>query len=390
MWSEKHRPRSSRDLVGNVEARAKLSSWLAKWKPRGKAALLVGPPGTGKTTTVHLLAAEKGMNLVELNASDTRTKKGLEARLGEVLGSTSLFGERSLVFLDEVDGLSGRSDFGAIEFIRDAVKKSENPVVMAANDPESDQVRTLSPVATVVRFALPSPEEVEGLLRRVAEEEGASADEEQLAKIAGAARGDLRYALNALQSGAAGFKEVDATEAGAIEAFFGAEDVKGMMAALRSFPGQPFDKLRALSASVTKAGLPPEKEAAALRVLSDADVLLGRMVSGGDWRLLRYFDRTIATGMAEALGGLRVRYSQDSVPWPLQVRIWNDSKKLKEIARLTGRRMGISRKGAMVEDLPYIMLLCSSAAFREELVRSLGLDEPYAAFVQKESARRRR
>ena len=79
----------------------------------------------------------------------------------------------------------------------------------------------------------------------------------------------------------------------------------------------------------------------------------------------------------------------DAAPWPLQVRIWNDSKKLKEIGLLAGRRLGISQRGSLVEDMPYILLLCGKAAFRDELVRSLDLEENYAEFVSKEAGRAR-
>ncbi|MDG7029088.1 MAG: AAA family ATPase, partial [Nitrososphaerota archaeon] len=130
-------------MVGNDEARAKLMLWLKKWKPGGKAALLVGPPGTGKTTSVHLVAEKLGFQLVELNASDARTKDKLAKKIGEAMASSNLFGGHTAVFLDEVDGLSGRSDYGAIDFIKDAVKMSEAPVFMAANDPDSDEVRKL-------------------------------------------------------------------------------------------------------------------------------------------------------------------------------------------------------------------------------------------------------
>src|SRR5713226_2497679 len=105
MWSEKYRPSRIEAMVGNEEARLKLLRWYSEWKFGGKAALLLGPPGTGKTTLVNLLASERGLNLVDLNASDTRTKDAIERRIGEVMKSTSLFEERSLIFMDEVDGL---------------------------------------------------------------------------------------------------------------------------------------------------------------------------------------------------------------------------------------------------------------------------------------------
>ncbi|MGD0145553.1 MAG: AAA family ATPase, partial [Nitrososphaerales archaeon] len=164
MWSEKYRPTSLDLMVGNDEARDKVVQWLRKWRRGARAALLVGPPGTGKTTCVHLAAKKLGIQLVELNASDTRTKDRLSKRIGEVIFSGSLFDSRTLVFLDEVDGLAGRADYGAIDFIRDAVRKSENPVVMAANDPESDEVKKLSSVTIKIEFQKPAPEIVEAHL----------------------------------------------------------------------------------------------------------------------------------------------------------------------------------------------------------------------------------
>jgi hypothetical protein len=69
------------------------------------------------------------------------------------------------------------------------------------------------------------------------------------------------------------------------------------------------------------------------------------------------------------------------------VRIWNDSRRLREIGLLEGRRTGISQKGALVEDIPFIALLSRDRKFREALVHSLDLDEGYAEFLSKEAAR---
>ena len=387
MWSEKYRPSNLDSMVGNEEARDRFVSWLKKWKRGARAALLVGPPGTGKTTCVHLAAEKLGLQLVELNASDTRTRDRLSKHIGEVISSRNLFDSRTLVFLDEVDGLAGRADYGAIDFIRDAVRESENPVAMAANDPESDEVKKLSSVTNRIEFHKPAPEVVEAQLVKIARNEGVSFKEVELASIVKAANGDLRSAINFLQSGGASSKDEEITTSQAINAFFDAMDERAALKALRAYPGQPREKLRDLFTSVLKARVHDERKATALEVISRADLLLGRITSGKDWRLLRYLDPMLASELWRALGDGGASYSMDGVSWPLQVRIWNDSKKFKEIGLLAGRRLGISQRGFLVEDMPYILLLCGGAAFRDELVGSLDLEENYAALISREAGR---
>lgn len=387
MWSERYRPKRIEAMVGNEEQRVRLVEWLKGWKRGSKAALLVGPPGTGKTTAVHLLADRFGLNLVDLNASDTRTREALERRVGEVLSSESLTAERTLIFLDEVDGLSGRSDHGAVEFIREAVKESSNPIAMAANDPDSENVRKLSDSALVIRFMPPPPREVEMYLRAVAEREGVEVEELRLREIVEAAGGDLRYALNALQSGVPGRKEREMTAAQAINSFFESADMGEAVRALRAYPGQTREKLADIFHSVLRSGLGEEGRASALRALSEADVMLGRMVRGKDWRLLRYFDSSLALGLKDAMGGRSVRYAQDALPWPMQLRVWNDSRKIRDICSLAARRLNNSRRGVAVQDFPYMMALCASNEFRKELMRSLNLDETYEKLIAREAGK---
>jgi len=387
LWSEKYRPASLEEMVGNREARAKFQLWLRKWKRGSKAALLVGPPGTGKTTTVHLVAREMGLQLVELNASDSRTKEKLSRKVGEAIASTSLFGGTSLIFLDEVDGLAGRADYGAVDFIKDAVRMSECPVVMAANDPESEEVKKLGSVTSKIVLQRPEPSEVVSRLEKISQRERLSVSKDQIAKVAEAANGDLRAAINFLQSGIPARKDEEMTASESVNAFFDAADENAALRALRAYPGQPRDKVRDIFTAVVKSRVHEERKAGALDMLSRADVVMGRIIKGKDWRLLRYLDPLLASELWRALGDGGPRFTLDAVPWPLQIRIWNDSRKLKDIAGLAGKRVGISRKSFLVEDMPYLLLLCADRGFREELVKSLGLEENYALFLAKESGR---
>ena len=392
MWVEKYRPSKTSEMVGNEEARMAVSLWLQKWKPRSKSMLIVGPPGTGKTTLVTLLAGESGLNMVALNASDVRTKDKLGRRIGEAIKTVSLFGGRSLIFLDEVDGLLGRSDYGGVEFIKEAVKETMNPIIMAANDPDADEIKKLGAACITVRFRAPPPREVELYLRRIAREEGVEPSDGELRRCVETAGGDLRQAINSLQSrggdASRSYKDVSLGIAQGLSAFFEAPDAVSALAALRQTALQPVEKVREIQKSVLKADLPPETLSRALETLSRADILMGKIMRTQQWRLLRYLDGMLAQELHPLIKGAGVRYiGTGDLPFPTLLRIWNDSKKVKELSR---RYAGVGHTGAgsaRTQDLPYIFSLCSDAKFREKLARTLDLDETFDKFLQKEAGR---
>ena len=57
-----------------------------------KEALLSGSPGVGKTTTATLVCEELGFTYIELNASDTRSKKTLEEHISQSLSNKTMDG----------------------------------------------------------------------------------------------------------------------------------------------------------------------------------------------------------------------------------------------------------------------------------------------------------
>src|SRR5207245_2794900 len=75
MWSEKYRPKSLLEMIGNEEAKESFVNWLGKWVKGTKPLLLIGQAGIGKTTIATLGAKQFGYDLIGLNASDVRSKK---------------------------------------------------------------------------------------------------------------------------------------------------------------------------------------------------------------------------------------------------------------------------------------------------------------------------
>lgn len=93
LWTSLYHPSRISDLVGNPTSIKKLKDWLAAWKPdtkKEKAALLSGPPGVGKTSSATIVSRELGYEVIEFNASDTRSKKAIEQHISELLGNKTI------------------------------------------------------------------------------------------------------------------------------------------------------------------------------------------------------------------------------------------------------------------------------------------------------------
>ncbi len=172
MWSEKHRPQSIIDMVGNEDARTSFVEWFGKWKKGTKPLLLVGPPGTGKTTLANLAAKQFGYDMISLNASDVRNKNRIQEILNPVLGNTSILG-RPMIFVDEVDGIFGRSDYGGAEALIKILKEPTIPIILAANSELSKKMKSIKKVVKTIHLRPLPPRLVQLFLKKILKMEGA-------------------------------------------------------------------------------------------------------------------------------------------------------------------------------------------------------------------------
>ena len=80
-WTEKYRPKSLDEIVGNEKAVIELRKWASTWSngsQRNKAIILSGKPGTGKTSSAIALAKDFGWTPIELNTSDARNAQKIK------------------------------------------------------------------------------------------------------------------------------------------------------------------------------------------------------------------------------------------------------------------------------------------------------------------------
>ena len=203
MWSEKYRPQNISDMVGNEESRAAIMEWFAKWKKGTKPLLLVGPPGIGKTTMAFLVAKQFGYDVIGLNASDVRSK----SRINEIL---LLYWEceclgTPMIFVDEVDGIHGRGDYGGVAALVDILKEPTVPIILAANDDTSDKMKNIKKVVKTISFKKIPPRLLRVYLENILKKESAKLSPGSLIKVIDKSRGDIRSMINLTQSMVTGF-----------------------------------------------------------------------------------------------------------------------------------------------------------------------------------------
>ncbi len=396
-WVVKHGPKTVSQMVGNEASRFGFVRWLEMWKRGGKPAILVGPSGVGKTSLVYALASEMGYTILELNASDARTKARIEAKVGPTRENRSLFNERLLILMDEIDGLYGRQDQGGIEAVKDLIMSAEVPVVMTANAERDDRIKRLGSKAEIFLFRRVPPRLVEMYLKQILGKEGIEIDSSILREVVESSNGDMRGAITDLM-GVSLSKLIDLSSSGrdrsfdleeGIGAILESDNLEEALKYSRSTRASPQEKLQGVFTSLIAADLGVEELAGALSAVSKADLILGRIRKNQDWRLLRYFDTILTSGVLKALQGKRrhVEFKKGALPWDLRLRIWNEGRSFRILNAKLGNIFSVSSKDFGILYLPYMAAIANNDKAILESLSRIGIDDAAGRVFQKEMAR---
>ncbi|ODS36196.1 MAG: Replication factor C small subunit [Candidatus Altiarchaeales archaeon WOR_SM1_86-2] len=201
-WTEKYRPHKLDDMIGQDKISQRLSAYVsAKSMPH---LLFAGPAGTGKTTAALCIAREffggTWEDFLELNASDERGIDVVRTKIKDFARTRPIVGEFKMIFLDEADALTPEAQ-NALR--RTMESYTETCRFILSCNYSSKIIEPLQSRCAVFRFKRLSRDAIRGRMEYILKEEGIEYEDAALDAILYVAEGDVRRAINILQSSAA-------------------------------------------------------------------------------------------------------------------------------------------------------------------------------------------
>jgi len=387
-WTSKYRPTSLKEVYSQDKAILVLKNFIENFsKQKKKALLLYGPPGCGKTSSIYAVMKDLDLEILEVNASDVRNKEAIETIIGASLKQQSLFQKQKVILLDEVDGVSGTKDRGGVAALVPLIQETKFPIICTANDAYSDKLKALRKECILVGFNPLNTKDVLQILKKICEFEKIKFDESELSILAEKAEGDLRGAINDLETLSSNSKEL---LNGHSDAISNREKKLSILKALSLV-------LKNKDSNITKEAfqnidedmdevimwmdqnLPKEyfgeSLARAFDHLSRADVFKGRIRRWQYWRFLVYMDALLSGGIGSAKDTINANsFTYEQNKRPLTIWIYNNKlAKKKAMAEAIAKRTHTSKKESF-KNIAYLMPLLNSEKGKG-VIEELGLDE---------------
>ncbi len=372
-WTKKHAPQKAGDIRGQDSMTKQLREYVTEFKRhKGKALLLWGPTGCGKTSSVHAIAKELGYELIEVNASDFRNKEHIDATVGNASKQQSLFSRGKIILVDEIDGLSGMEDRGGVSALAELIGTSGFPIICTATDPFDQKFSSLRKGSVLIECKSIPAAAIFDELKRIADKEGLAYIDDDLRSLARHSGGDLRAAITDLQALTEEGKRLTKTDIDSLSQREQAESI--ITALLKVFkttdPAIAMNAFDLVDEELDRCilwldeNLPREYQkpadlARAYDMLSRADVMKARIRRWQHWRFLVYVNAYVTAGIATAKDTKYQTFTQYK-PTTRILRLWQAKmkyEKRKAIAAKVASKTHTSAKDAIQAYVPYLRVM---------------------------------
>jgi replication factor C small subunit len=212
-WTEKYRPNSLKDVIGQTDIVKRLDSFVKSGNFPNM--IFSGSAGIGKTTCAIAMANDLYKEKIngafkELNASDAR---GIDVIRGEVkeFARTISLAEIpvKIIFLDEADALTADAQHA----LRRTMEKfsSETRFILSANY-ASKIIEPIQSRCVIFKFKPLNESDMKQYINRIVEGEDLKLSEEAINALIYTSEGDLRKLTNTLQGAAMRSKEISESD----------------------------------------------------------------------------------------------------------------------------------------------------------------------------------
>jgi replication factor C large subunit len=388
LWIDKHKPEKITEIAGQGKAIRDVLAFMDSWRP-GQAAFLHGPPGVGKTLVVETLANERGLSLLRMNASESRTPKEIESRLSSASRSRELFGSGKIILIDEADGISG-SERGAVGSIIRVIEKSGFPVFAIANDPWMPKLSPLRGACKMIKFTKIMTPSIEKRLRDISSAEHVEASGDVLKSLARFAQGDMRSAISDLQMvshmkrsikgddlSVLGYRERKGSVFSALPVIFHSRRIAATRKTIFGMDKDPDEVFWWIESNVHQE-LVPEKLPEAYDLLSRADMMRSRVHVQQNWRF-KALMTDLMSGISVVKGDTHRPAGYRPYQQPTRIVMMGRSRARRAVMKSLAARIGefthTSRRTVVKDYFPYIRIMLENRLHESVSGLELGKDD---------------
>jgi replication factor C large subunit len=395
MFSEKYSPKSIAEFVGNKKVVEVALNYVRNFRPDAEKKFLIfaGKTGVGKTSLARCIARELSYELLEIFPSDFDAKEKLRQFLA-ASEQKSLFFRGKMILIEEVDSVKTR---GFLPEIIKMLQNSRIPVIITLNDPYLPHLKNIRSMGILLKFQKVHYAQITKRLAEICDSESLEYEKDALKAIAMRNNGDIRAAINDLESLCHKYDKIDLNSVKeldsrdnvqeifeALKIIFKSSELGNALKGIENVDVEPELLFRWIEENVPLEYEKPLEVSKAYDFLSKADLFRSRIVSRQNWKMLKYFFELMAGGVSLSKFEKYKKFIMYKFPLIIKNRSKLQSRRMmiKEIcSKISLKTHSSIRETAQI--LPLLAMMAENKGFKEFLKEECELEDEELIFLEK-------